>query len=160
MKQHIEKAILYKWLDGELAASEIEFCQAHINNCVPCRKEWEALSAFGTLLKSSSPSIEASPSFEAAFWKKAAERQAEESPLSRARAFLESLFPVPNLSGAFAVLTIAFLVGSAGGAVSGIGSHAGDTEPRLTLSGTSEYQGLPASSVAASYLKTIEERTS
>lgn len=160
MKRHADKKILYKWLDGELSGPEREACEAHLKACLSCRKDLDSLKAFHDLVQGSSHSIEPSGSFDSAFWKKAYEREDRKTWLSKARRSLESLFLVPNLSGAMAVLTIAFLIGSAGGAVSGLDAHGSESEPAATLSGSPEYRGIPDSSIAASYLKTIEGRTS
>lgn len=117
---------------------------------------------FETLLRAGVPEITPSREFDALFWKKAMERQ-KEPRLVRLFRDLEAWVPTPNFSGAVAVVVIAFLVGGAGGVYS-IRNTAPSLEAQRSsvqyLSGFREFQGIPASSVAATYLKTIGEGNS
>ncbi|MGH7198450.1 MAG: hypothetical protein ACREH5_06915 [Candidatus Omnitrophota bacterium] len=110
-------------------------------------------------LKAGAPEIAPSPGFDAIFWKKVMERQ-KEPRLVRLFRDLESWVPTPNFSGAVAVVLIAFLVGGTGGVYSIKNAPPSLIAQRSSvqyLSGFREFQGVPASSVAATYLKTIEE---
>ena len=114
---------------------------------------------FEALLRADVPQITPSRGFDALFWEKVTERR-KEPVLVRLLRDLEAWVPTPNFSGAVAVVVIAFVVGGAGGVYS-----ARNAAPSLDaqkssvqyLSGFREFQGIPASSVAGSYLKTIEE---
>jgi len=114
---------------------------------------------FETLLRAGVPEIIPSPGFDGVFWKKVMDRQ-REPRLVRLFRDLESWVPTPNLTGALAVVVLAFLVGGAGGVYS-VKNVPPSLEAQRSsvqyLSGFREFQGIPASSVAATYLKTIEE---
>jgi hypothetical protein len=110
---------------------------------------------FEVLLKSGVRDIVPSPGFEARFWSKVAERQ-RAPRFARLLTDLGSWVPTPNLSGAVAVLVIAFLVGGAGGVASVKNAPPALEAQRSSvqyLSGFREFQGIPASSVAGAYLK-------
>jgi len=112
---------------------------------------------FETLLRASVPVITPSPGFDGVFWKKLMGRQ-KEPRLVRLLRGLESWVPTPNFTGAVAVVMIAFLVGGAGGVYSVKNVPASLEAQRSSvqyLSGFREFQGIPASSVAATYLKAI-----
>ncbi len=115
---------------------------------------------FETLLKASAPGITPSQGFEARFWEKVAERQREPWLVGLFRG-LESWVPTPSFAGALTVLVIAFLMGSAVGVYYSTRSAAVPSlEAQRTsiqyLSGFREFQGVPASSIAVTYLRTIE----
>lgn len=133
-------------------------------NNKPAKKSIHQLTdeEFETLLRADVPEMAPSREFDTLFWKKVTERQKEPRLVRLFRA-LEAWVPTPNFSGAVAVVLIAFLVGGAGGVYS-----ARNVAPSLEaqrssvqyLSGFREFQGIPASSVAATYLKTIGEGNS
>ncbi len=117
---------------------------------------------FETLLRAGVTEIAPSREFDALFWNKVAERQ-KEPPLARLFRRLGAWVPTPNFSGAVAVVLIAFLVGGAGGVYSARNAAPSLEAQRSSvqyLSGFREFQGIPASSVAATYLKTIGEGNS
>lgn len=130
MKTHHNKKDLYKWIDGALKTAPIP--------------------------------IELSETFEADFWKKVYARQ-EELWFIKLLREIESHIPTPSFAQAFAVLLIALLIGGTGGAVSVMNTITPQKiETQQTsikyLSGFQEFKGIPSSSVAASYLKAVEER--
>ena len=110
------------------------------------------------LLKGSFSTIEPSKDFERVFWQKVFERQ-KEPWLVRVFKDLESFIPLPTPAQAVAFVLTAFLIGGTGGAVSAMNVPA-DLEAKRTsvqyLSGFHEFKGIPSSSVAATYLKTID----
>lgn len=73
------------------------------------------------LLKASVDRIETPPGFERDFWEKV--RQRQQAPrLVRLLDNIAFWIPVPSLPQAVAATLVAFMVGTAGGAVSGFGS--------------------------------------
>jgi len=130
-------------------------------DCKPAKKsvrQWTE-GEFETLLRAGVPEITPSREFDARFWEKVTERQKEPRLIKLFRD-LEAWIPTPNFSGAVAVVLIAFLVGGASGVYS-IKSAPPSLESQRSsvqyLSGFREFQGVPASSVAATYLKTIDQ---
>ncbi len=111
------------------------------------------------LKKAAPPKIEVTPNFDRVFWEKIASRQ-KEPWFVRGRKWFEASFPVPSFSEAVAVFLIAFVVGGAGGVFSGVRSGATFEAEKMSvryLSGFQEFKGVPSSSVAGSYLKTLNE---
>ena len=111
------------------------------------------------LLKESFSTIEPSKDFERVFWRKILERQ-EEPWFVRVLKDLESLVPFPTPSQAVAFLLVAFLIGGMGGATFNLSTEAfpgGGRTSSLYLSGFHEVKGIPASSLAATYLKSMEK---
>ena len=163
MKCHGQNRNIYQWLDGELKGPEKMAFEAHLKGCSICQHEMESSRAFHVILQASSLSIEPSSNFEPNFWEKIYARQ-EESWLSKVLRDIESLFPVPTFSQAFAVLLMALFIGGAGGAVSATNTiNPQNLEGARTsikyLSGFQEFKGIPTSSMAASYLKVAGERS-
>jgi hypothetical protein len=115
---------------------------------------------FEILLRAGVSELAPSEGFEARFWKKVIERQKAPWTIRFFRD-LESWIPAPNLSGAVASLVIAFLVGGVGGSTYTIRNAADGSEAQRAsiryLSGFQEFQGVPASSIAGTYLKTAEK---
>ena len=117
---------------------------------------------FEELLRKPASQIEPSVHFDAGFWQKVAEREREPWAIRLFRD-LEAWVPTPSLSGALAVLVIAFLVGGAGGVYSVRNTPPGLDAQRTSiqyLSGFREFKGVPTSSVAAAYLNSIKENHS
>lgn len=115
---------------------------------------------FETLLRAGVSELTPSTGFEARFWKKVIERQKTPWAVRFFRE-VESWIPTPSLSGAVASLVIAFLVGGAGGSVYTVRNAADGSDAQRAsiryLSGFQEFQGIPASSIAGTYLKTAEK---
>ena len=114
------------------------------------------------LLKESFSTIEPSKDFERVFWQKILERQ-KEPWFTRVLKDLESFVPFPTPTQAVAFLLVAFLIGGTGGVVSAMNVPTSLEAKRTSvqyLSGFHEFKGVPSSSVAAAYLKTIENRSS
>ena len=110
------------------------------------------------LLKESFSPIEPSKDFERVFWQKILERQ-KEPWFVRVLKDLESLVPFPTPSQAVAFLLVAFFIGGTGGVVSAMNVPTSLKAKRTSvqyLSGFHEFKGIPSSSVAGAYLKTIE----
>lgn len=162
MNCKIAKKNISSWVDGELKSSDQREFEGHIANCASCQQEAESLKAFNSLLRVSAERIEPTFDFDSRFWKKAFERE-KEPWFARVLKDLESLIPTPNFRQAFAVLSLALLIGGAGGAVSAMNSTntagrlSGGREAVQYLSGFREFGGLPSSSVAATYLRTGQE---
>ena len=111
------------------------------------------------LLRGSFSTIEPSKDFERVFWQKILERQ-KEPWFVRVLKDLESLIPSPTPSQAVAFLLVAFLVGGMGGAAFNLSTEAfpgGGKTASPYLSGFHEVKGIPASSLAATYLKSMEK---
>lgn len=164
MKAHNNKQEIYKWLDGELKGTQKEIFETHSRVCFSCRKEIESVTTFHQLFKTAPIHIQPSETFEANFWKKIYARQ-EEPWFTKLLRNIESHIPVPNFAQTFAVLLIALLIGGTGGAVSVMNAvtpqKLGSQQTSIKyLSGFHEFKGIPSSSVAASYLKTVDERNS
>lgn len=155
---------IYKWIEGRLERDKQEGFKSHLLECAGCQREIQSAERLENLLRAGGSSIEPSPEFEANFWKKVFARE-KEPRLSRLLKDLESLFPVPSFSEAFAILLIALLIGGTGGAVSAMNTltpervESGRTSVQY-LSGFREFKGIPSSSVSAAYLKTTDKRTS
>lgn len=116
------------------------------------------------VLKTAPIPIELSETFEASFWKKVYARE-QKFWFTKLLRDIESHIPIPTFAQAFAVLLIALLIGGTGGVVSAMNTINPQTlENERTsikyLSGFHEFQGIPSSSVAASYMKAVEERYS
>lgn len=141
---------MHRSLDGELAEGDRQLLEQHLVSCSSCRNDWAAVRALHACLRRVPASFEPSESFEPTFWKKVYERE-QESWLRRVLRGIDLLLPQPNFAQAAAVLLIAFLVGGSGGAVSVMARPDRPAVP--TLSGFPEMAGLPATSVAASYLQ-------
>ena len=110
------------------------------------------------LLKESFSTIEPSRDFERVFWQKIFERQ-KEPWLVRVLKDLEAFIPFPAPSQAVAFVLVAFLIGGTGGVVSAMNVPTSLEAKRTSvqyLSGFHEFKGIPSSSVAATYLKTID----
>ena len=123
------------------------------------------------LLKESFSTLEPSKGFERVFWQKILEKSATKAPADssfgeqkepwfvRVLKDLEFLIPFPAPGQAVAFVLVAFLIGGTGGVVSAMNVPT-DLEAKRTsvqyLSGFHEFKGIPTSSVAATYLKTID----
>lgn len=162
MKAHNDKNKIYKWIDGELRDAEKVAFETHLERCSPCQKEVDSIRTFHQLLKTAPLQIEPSETFEADFWRKIYTRQSE-SWFSKLLKNIESHIPVPNFAQALTVVFVALLIGGTGGGVSAMNTM---TPERLEgartsvqyLSGFQEFRGIPSSSVAASYMKAVDER--
>jgi hypothetical protein len=160
--QGIAKKI-YQWLDSELKGKErLEF-EEHLRLCSLCQKEVESARTFHEMLRVQHLPVESSPNFETAFWAKLIEQ--EKQPwLLKVFKDLEFLIPTPSMSQGLAVVLVAFLIGGTGGAFSVMKTldSPGNLESKRIsieyLSGFSEFKGVPSTSVAATYLKALEER--
>ena len=156
------KENIYRWLDKELPEAQTEGLLAHLQRCPECREGSKSLEAFHGLLRGASSTIEPSKDFERVFWQRVLERQ-KEPWLVRVFRGMDSLVPYPSASQAATVVLTALLVGGTGGAVSAMnstGALEAEKESVQYLSGFHEFKGVPFSSVAASYLKAIENGSS
>ena len=132
---------------------------AHLENCPGCREESKSIEVLDGFLKGSFSTIEPSKDFERVFWRKILERQ-KEPWFVRVLKDLESFVPFPTPAQAVAFVLTAFLIGGTGGVVSAIGAGQETGNPSVSgrsLSGFGEFKGMPATSVAAAYLKVLEE---
>lgn len=162
MRCQMAKRDIYRLLDAELGDGRKVQLEEHLRVCVVCQEEAESIRMLHGILRTTGSDTRVSPGFDVAFWNKVHERQKEPWFLKLLKD-LESWTPVPALSQAFAVLAIAFLIGGTGGIVSAMSQAQGIQAQRTSiqyLSGFREFKGIPSVSVAAAYLKTIEERTS
>lgn len=161
MKCQEIKEDVYLWLDGELSGNRKAELETHIKICVSCRKEAEAIETLNRALLGTAHEIKPSPGFEASFWNEASSRVQGPWFIKWLHDFEFSL-PTPGWAQGLAVLVIALVVGGTGGAVSAMNSAQVSLEAKGAsvryLSGFREFKGVPAPSVAATYLKTIDER--
>ena len=150
------------WVDGELKATQKVDFEEHLRGCASCQKEVETFQVLNSVLRQTVNSIEPSWQFDTVFWDKVADRQ--KTPwLVKLLNDLEDLIPTPNLKQAVAFATLAFFVGNFGGVVSTMrGGVSGDVSPASIrqLSALQEFNGIPAYSLAATYLKTIKSQDS
>ena len=148
---------------------------AHVEGCLGCRKETKSIQRLNGLLEGFFSPVEPSKDFERVFWRKILERSATKAPADssfgeqkepwfvRVLKDIESLVPLPTPSRAAAFLLVAFLIGGTGGVVSAMNVPTSLEAKRTSvqyLSGFHEFKGIPSSSVAATYLKTIESEDS
>jgi hypothetical protein len=106
--------------------------------------------------------IEPSKGFERLFWQKVLEKQ-KEPWFIRLWKELDSIIPHPSMPQMAMVVLMAFLVGGTGGVVSAMNVPTSLEAKRTSvqyLSGFHEFKGIPSSSVAATYFKTIENGSS
>lgn len=158
-------------LDGEIPEALKAKLTPHLEGCSACQGELESLKTFHAILRSHPSTIEPSKDFEARFWNKVSSFPPEaDQPLAGGEQKepwfigllkeLDSLIPHPSTPQLAMVVLMAFLVGSTGGAVSAMNSMGSLEVERNSvkyLSGFHEFKGVPSSSVAASYLKVIDQ---
>jgi len=155
---------IYRWADGELKDAErLEF-EKHLSACLICQKEVQALQSLNLLIRTNTVSVEPSLNFDGIFWQKVLQRE-KESWLSRALHRLDALIPTPSFAQAFAILFMALFVGGTGGFVATANTITPEQMQAKKasvkyLSGFQEFAGVPATSVAASYLRGASERKS
>lgn len=152
---------IHLWLDRVMENRLQKEFEAHWKECAHCQRELEIGERFERVLRASGPTIEPSSNFEAAFWSRVFER-AKKPRLFRFLNHLDALIPVPSFSQAVVVLLSAFLIGGTGGVLSAVNTLTPEyLEGKQTsvhyLSGFKEYKGIPATSVSATYLKSVEE---
>ena len=148
-------------LDGEVSDAVKAQLTLHVEGCSGCHGELKSIKAFHGILKSNPEQIEPSKDFERIFWQKILERQ-KDSWFVRLLKELDSLIPHPNMPQIAMVVFMAVLVGGTGGVVSAMNSTDSFEAERTSvqyLSGFHEFKGVPSSSVAASYLKSIDNRS-
>ena len=168
------KRTIYQMLDGEAPGVVKAELALHAEGCSTCRGELKLIKAFHGVLKSDPARIEPSKDFERVFWQKILERSAIKAPadssfgeqnepwFTKLLKELDSLIPHPGMPQMAMVVLMAFLVGGTGGVVSARGSTGSFEAERNSiqyLSGFHEFKGIPSSSVAASYLKAIDDRS-
>lgn len=141
----LQKSDIAKWVDGEIAQSSVLL--EHMNSCLACQSELLSAQRVRALLKTSSPAIDPSSSFDSGFWGKV-NASIEEPWYRRVLAEMEELIPKMTLAPALAALMVALLVGGA----SGFGSSLSQG----SVPNSGDYKGLPAGSVAAAYLQSME----
>lgn len=153
------------WLDEELKREDKLQVEEHLKTCLLCQKEGDFLRTFQGLVRTAFPPVEISPGFEGAFWSKVIERE-KEPWFVRVFKDLAFLIPTPSRREAFAVLFVAFLIGSSGGFFSAARTIASMPEhiqaQKISvqyLTGFGEFKGLPSTSVAGTYLRAVEVRT-
>lgn len=161
--QSVKKKISL-WLDGELKREDKLHVEEHLKGCLLCQKEMDSLRTFQGLIRTASPTVALSPGFDGAFWSKVIEREKEPWFVRFLKDF-EFLIPTPNMRQAFAVLLVAFFIGSTGGffsVVRTIASMPAEVQAQKIsvqyLTGFGEFKGLPSTSVAGTYLKAVEVR--
>jgi len=156
------KKNIYQMLDGEAPDTVKTELALHLEGCPTCQGELKSIKALHGILKSDLARIEPSKNFERIFWQKVLEKQ-KEPWLIRILKELNSLVPYPSMPQMATVVLMAFLIGGTGGVVSAMNST-GPFEAERTsiqyLSGFPEFKGVPSASVAASYLKVIDDRSS
>ena len=159
MDCRVIKKSLYWLADGELGKPEEKAVREHLVACHICRQELKSIQEFQGILKAGKGTIEPSAGFEAGFWNKLTERQ-REPWLTRLLKELESLLPHPSMPQMAMVVLMAFLIGSTGGVVSAMNAPSSLDAERSSiqyLSGFHAFKGVASSSVAAGYLKIMEE---
>ncbi len=101
-------------IDGELSPKDTESVRQHLEDCVICRKEFDALKSVDNLLRDVKP-VEPSYDFARGFWKKVDALDARKTKTD-ARKTKKSLWPIfndfswglrPSLVSAAAVILIA-----------------------------------------------------
>jgi anti-sigma factor RsiW len=163
MNCHDAKKWMERWSDGAMDVRLKEPFERHLKSCPACQKEAAKTQAFSQVLRASASNIEPSLDFDTRFWEKVAARQKAPwySKLSRN---LDDWMPVPNLAQVVVMGTLALLIGSAAGAYS-LTNPAGEIQRENTaasvsyLSGTADFNGIPASSMTAAYLKMTQTRS-
>ncbi len=156
------KKQIYQMLDGEIPNAIKGELSLHLEGCSTCQGDLKSIKAFHGILRRNLPTIEPSKDFERVFWQKALERQ-KEPWFVRLLKELDSLIPHPGMPQMAMVVLMAVLVGGTGGVVSAMNSTGSFEAERTSvqyLSGFHEFKGVPSSSVAASYLKVIDNRSS
>lgn len=153
---------IHKWMDGELEGLRQHEFDSHLKLCANCQVEVKQIEKLNGLIRTSAPSMEASLNFEGRFWQKVLERE-KESWLAKVLRGLDSLIPVPNFAQVLTILLMALFIGGTGGFVATANTilpeqMQGKRESVKYLSGFQEFAGVPSSSVAASYLRTVSER--
>ena len=149
-------------LDGEIPDSVEAKLTPHLEGGSACQGELESIKTFHGILRSHPFTIEPSKDFERVFWQKALERE-KEPWFIRLLKELDSLIPHPSMPQVAMVVLMAFLFGGTGGIVSArnsTGAFEAETNSVKYLSGFREFKGVPSSSVATSYLKVIDPRSS
>ncbi len=149
-------------LDGEISDSVKAKLTPHLEGCSACQGEFESIKTFHGIFRSHTSTIEPSKDFERVFWQKVLERQ-KEPWFMRLLKELGSLLPHSTTPQLAMVVLMAVLIGGTGGAVSAMNSMGSLEAERSSvqyLSGFREFKGVPSSSVAASYLKVVDHRSS
>lgn len=108
MMQHPTSELLLDYIHGELSPAQDASVYAHIEQCDPCRTEYQAEVALGEMLRANAAQQERElpSSVKAEIWQRI--RQAKPSPASRLAAWLRPAVAVP----AAAVLALAAYFGS------------------------------------------------
>ncbi|MBI4549412.1 MAG: zf-HC2 domain-containing protein [Candidatus Omnitrophica bacterium] len=145
----------YAFLEAAVTPEERISLQNHLASCASCRKACEEAETLRKWLRSGAAEVETSPDFDARFWSRVRERESAPWTVRLGR-FLEELLPVPQLAPLAALLTAAFLIGSAGGLASFIDLADETGRGVIPMSGFEEYKGMPESSLTGTYLKAIE----
>ena len=145
---------IWQWVDGEIEENQKAHFKDHLSQCVTCRETLQSCLDFKQALQGMWPPLEPSKNFEAIFWEKIQARQEQTPTFGSWLKRLDSFIPTLNLPQAFAVLLIALMIGSFGGALTHPKTPQAST---LSLSGFGEFQGLPSTSVAAAYLKSTTQ---
>lgn len=154
MKCRAARKHISPWLDDALSPAARAGLEAHAKICADCAAEVSREKKLRALLRAEQPLIQPSADFERNFWRKASESSKE----SRWGWLWEGSF-----AQAAAAVILGLLVGGAGGALSLWGSNVLQRGPDAivtahSLTGFSEYKGLPSASLAAAYLQTEEKR--
>ena len=162
MNCHDFERKVYLLLDGESRAGEEEVARRHGAGCASCRAKEASIRMLHTVLRAPGADIEPSAGFERRFWLKAAERGGE-AWWTRFLREMDSRLYAPAMREAAAFVLLAFLLGGAGGfamQMSELSSVQGQRASIRYLSGFREFKGVPDSSVAATYLKSVREGSS
>ena len=152
-----------RWGDGEIKGAEKRVFENHLSRCTACRQALQTCREFQQKLRNVWRSLEPSANFEILFWEKADARKKKMGVLGTWLQHLDSFLPAFNFSQTFAALLIAFMIGGVGGTILNfdrltISSRGMSRPSTLSLSGFGEFKGLPSTSIAAAYLKSINEK--
>lgn len=96
MMQHLTSETLLDYIHGELSPPEDASVYAHIEQCEPCRAEYQAEVSFGEMLRANAAREERElpSSVKAHIWQQI--REAKPSPLGRFSAWLRPALLIPT----------------------------------------------------------------
>ena len=150
------------WLDNASSPAARAGLEAHAKVCAACAAEVSREKKLRALLRADQPLIQPSADFERNFWREVSESP-RESRWSWLWESIETVLPSPSFAQALAAVLLGLLVGGAGGAISLWSAAIPQRGPDVivtahSLTGFSEYKGLPSASLAAAYLQSEEKR--
>lgn len=162
MKCKAARKQISRGLDDALSPAAKAGLQSHVESCAACAAEVTREKKLRALLRAERPLLQPSENFERTFWRKASESP-KEFRWSWLWESIESVLPSPSFAQAAAAILLGLLVGGAGGALALWGAGVSPRGPEVSLAvhsltGFTEYKGLPSASLTAAYLQTEEKR--